>query len=172
MAENKVVNITQLESDLTSIANAIREKTGGSDSLAFPNGFVSAIDGLATSNNLYFFLDEKFTLVDGISVRSSAVVFTSEKLKSLSDYHMLVIEKTTANTVSNGIYLYVIIPNAPTCEFRKAFTGTSHTSTPVNLSSGTSVNNVTIDNGSITIQTGTNQVQAGEYRVYIICEKG
>ena len=43
MAEHKVVNTTQLESDLTSIANAIREKTGGSDSLAFPNGFAEAI---------------------------------------------------------------------------------------------------------------------------------
>lgn len=165
MANEFAVN----QADLTSIANAIREKTGGSDSLAFPNGFVSAIDGLATSNNLYFFLDEKFTLVDGISVRSSAVVFTSEKLKSLSDYHMLVIEKTTANTVSNGIYLYVIIPNAPTCEFRKAFTGTSPSNVPLNLSSST--NDITIDNGNITIQTGANQVQAGEYRLYIICKK-
>lgn len=172
MAENKVVNTTQLEADLTSIASAIREKTGGSDSLAFPNGFVSAIDGLATSNNLYFFLDEKFTLVDGISVRSSAVVFTSEKLKSLSDYHMLVIEKTSAVTVSNGIYLHVIIPNSPIGNFGKVFYGTSATNSPVNLSSGTYANNLTIDNGSITIQTNTNQVEAGEYRVYIICEKG
>lgn len=170
MAENKVVNTTQLEADLTSIADAIREKTGGSDSLAFPDGFVSAMDNLALSNNLCFFLDEKFTLVDGISVRSSAVVFTSEKLKSLSDYHMLVIEKTTANTVSNGIYLYVIMPNAPTCEFRKAFVGTSSSTVPLNLSS--SANDITIDNGNITIQTGTNQVQAGEYHLYIICNKG
>jgi hypothetical protein len=133
---------------------------------------VSAIDGLATSNNLYFFLDEKFTLVDGISTRSSAVVFTSEKLKLLSDYHMLVIEKTTAVTTSNAIYLYVIIPNSPIGNFGKAFPGTTASTTPVNLSSGTYANNVTIDNGSITIQTNTNQLQAGEYRVYIICEKG
>lgn len=47
MAENKVVNITQLESDLTSIANAIREKSGASGSLVFPDGFASAIASIA-----------------------------------------------------------------------------------------------------------------------------
>lgn len=47
MAENKVVNITQLEADLTSIANAIREKAGVSDTLVFPDGFASAIASIA-----------------------------------------------------------------------------------------------------------------------------
>jgi hypothetical protein len=47
MAENKVVNTTQLDADLTTIANAIREKTGESDSLAFPNGFAEAILAIA-----------------------------------------------------------------------------------------------------------------------------
>lgn len=48
MAENKVVNITQLESDLTSIANAIREKSGASGSLVFPDGFADAIASIAS----------------------------------------------------------------------------------------------------------------------------
>lgn len=43
MAENKVVNTTQLEADLTSVADAIRAKAGSSDSLAFPDGFAEAI---------------------------------------------------------------------------------------------------------------------------------
>lgn len=47
MAENKVVNTTQLEADLTTIANAIREKTGGSDSLVFPEGFAEGIANIA-----------------------------------------------------------------------------------------------------------------------------
>lgn len=47
MAENKVVNTTQLEADLTSIANAIRAKAESSDSLVFPDGFVSAIANIA-----------------------------------------------------------------------------------------------------------------------------
>lgn len=43
MALDKLVDSAQLDSDLTSVANAIRAKSGGSGSLAFPAGFVSEI---------------------------------------------------------------------------------------------------------------------------------
>ena len=48
MAIDKAVDSAALESDLTSVANAIRAKTGGSDSLAFPAGMVEAIAGIAS----------------------------------------------------------------------------------------------------------------------------
>ena len=40
------VDSTQLDSDLTSVANAIRAKSGGSGQLAFPSGFVSEIGNI------------------------------------------------------------------------------------------------------------------------------
>lgn len=40
------VDSTQLDSDLTSVANAIRAKSGGSSQLAFPAGFVSEIGNI------------------------------------------------------------------------------------------------------------------------------
>ncbi|MBR2582561.1 MAG: hypothetical protein IKD61_04140, partial [Oscillospiraceae bacterium] len=43
MAVDKLVDSTQLDADLTSVANAIRTKGGTSASLAFPADFVSAI---------------------------------------------------------------------------------------------------------------------------------
>ena len=43
MASDKLVDSTQLDADLTSVANAIRTKGGTSASLAFPAGFVQAI---------------------------------------------------------------------------------------------------------------------------------
>ena len=43
MAYDKVVDSAALDTQLTSIADAIRAKTGGSDSLAFPDGFSQAI---------------------------------------------------------------------------------------------------------------------------------
>ncbi len=46
MAVDKLVDSTQLDSDLTSIANAIRAKSGGSSQLAFPAGFVSEIGSI------------------------------------------------------------------------------------------------------------------------------
>lgn len=46
MAVDKLVDSTQLDSDLTSVANAIRAKSGGSSQLAFPSGFVSEIGNI------------------------------------------------------------------------------------------------------------------------------
>lgn len=47
MAVDKLVDSTQLNSDLTSVANAIRTKGGTSAQLAFPAGFVSAIGDIS-----------------------------------------------------------------------------------------------------------------------------
>lgn len=48
MAVDKLVDSVQLDSDLTSIANAIRTKGGTSAQLVFPTGFVDAIDAIET----------------------------------------------------------------------------------------------------------------------------
>ena len=45
----KIVNATQLDSDLTSVANAIRTKGGTSAQLAFPSEFITAIADIITS---------------------------------------------------------------------------------------------------------------------------
>ena len=52
MAVDKLVNSTQLNADLTSVANAIRAKGGTSASLAFPAGFVSAIGDIPTGGGV------------------------------------------------------------------------------------------------------------------------
>ena len=48
MSLDKLVDSSQLDSDLTSVANAIRAKSGGSSQLAFPAGFVSEIGNIPT----------------------------------------------------------------------------------------------------------------------------
>lgn len=48
MAVDKLVDSTQLDDDLTSVANAIRTKGGTSADLAFPADFVSAIAAIPT----------------------------------------------------------------------------------------------------------------------------
>lgn len=52
MAVDKLVDSTQLDTDLTSVANAIRTKGGTSAQLAFPSGFVSAIGDIPTGGTL------------------------------------------------------------------------------------------------------------------------
>lgn len=64
MALDKLVDSTQLDSDLTSVANAIRTKGGTSAQLAFPAGFVSAIGAIPTGGNLPFGLVKVKTLID------------------------------------------------------------------------------------------------------------
>ena len=46
MAVDKLVDSTQLDADLTSVANAIRTKGGTSAQMAFPTGFVSAVNAI------------------------------------------------------------------------------------------------------------------------------
>lgn len=48
MAVDKLVDSTQLNADLTSVADAIRTKGGTIGSLAFPAGFVSAVQAIPT----------------------------------------------------------------------------------------------------------------------------
>ena len=54
MAVDKLVDSTQLDADLTSVANAIRAKGGTSASLAFPAEFVSAIQAIPTGGGSSF----------------------------------------------------------------------------------------------------------------------
>ena len=48
MPNYKIVNTDQLDADLKAVADSIREKSGKSGSLAFPGGFVSAVNGIET----------------------------------------------------------------------------------------------------------------------------
>lgn len=47
MALDKLVDSAQLDNNLTSVANAIRAKSGGTGQLAFPAGFVSEIGNIS-----------------------------------------------------------------------------------------------------------------------------
>lgn len=60
MSLDKLVDSTQLDSDLTSVANAIRAKSGGSASLAFPAGFVSEIQAIPGGGETYDFGDHAY----------------------------------------------------------------------------------------------------------------
>lgn len=69
MAVDKLVDSTQLDADLTSIANAIRTKGGTSAQLAFPSEFVSAVNAIPTGGGGgggdYQIAGGSFTLVQG-----------------------------------------------------------------------------------------------------------
>lgn len=95
MAVDKLVDSTQLDTDLTSVANAIRTKGGTSASLAFPAGFVSAIAAIPTGggggNDLADLCNGTLTRLDDdgitaflISLRASSFNLNSIFLKNLT----------------------------------------------------------------------------------------
>ena len=51
MADYRVVNAEQLDADLTTIADAIRAQTGGTESLVFPEGMVEALQNIQADNS-------------------------------------------------------------------------------------------------------------------------
>ena len=76
MAYDKVVDSAVLDAGLLQIANAIREKAGTSDSLAFPDAMAAAIAGISGGGGLAydmgeFVLDADTVSGKGISVRHS-----------------------------------------------------------------------------------------------------
>ena len=50
MATFKAVNVDQLDTDLTNIASAIKTKSGISENLEFPNGFIDAVNSIAVGD--------------------------------------------------------------------------------------------------------------------------
>ena len=60
MAVDKLVDSAQLNADLASVANAIRTKGGTSVQLAFPAGFVSAVEAIETGGSAASLKDELF----------------------------------------------------------------------------------------------------------------
>ena len=76
MALDKLVDSAQLDSDLTSIANAIRAKSGGSAPLTFPTGFVSAIGDISGGGS---------ENEDAIIVRTISS-YTNDRVSSVGNY--------------------------------------------------------------------------------------
>ena len=81
MAVDKLVDSTQLDTDLTSVANAIRTKGGTSASLAFPSGFVTAIGNISTGGTPRTSDDLE---VSGATVTAPAGTYASAASKSVA----------------------------------------------------------------------------------------
>ena len=93
MAVDKLVDSTQLDADLTSVANAIRTKGGTSASLAFPADFVIAIAALPTGGAD---LDAYFKR----TAPTSAVLPTATRLCGYAFFESAVLQSINAPSVT------------------------------------------------------------------------
>lgn len=106
MSENKLVNSTQLDTDITSIANAIRTKGGTSGSLTFPQGFVDAVEAIETGGSGYRIQDindygvPENVVLTGTTIRSNLF----NKNTSLKTISGPLVETQFLPTGVNGSY--------------------------------------------------------------------
>lgn len=77
MAVDKLVDSTQLNADLTTVANAIRAKSGGSGSLAFPSGFVTEIGNIPSGGGGFDYDD-----MASMSIPTGDVVLTGTSVEN------------------------------------------------------------------------------------------
>lgn len=112
MSVDKLVDSTQLDSDLTSVANAIRTKGGTSASLAFPAGFVQAIGNIPTGGGGITITSKTVQIKNGRSSSTSVIRVTfntsSEKLGiiggNISAGSTTTINNAAVITDNNGEY--------------------------------------------------------------------
>ena len=106
MAVDKLVDSEQLNSDLTSVANAIRTKGGASGSLAFPADFITAIGNIPVGSNV--------PLVSGTFKGSSAEKGSAKTLTldySGDGYPVFILIYPSVGIYKSGSDIYNLVQN-------------------------------------------------------------
>lgn len=103
MSLDKLVDSTQLDADLASVANAIRAKSGGSSQLAFPAGFVSAIGDIPAQETVYYTANNgtpyfKNTVIPNASYTAAPNFYKATNMVSC------VINKSNSGASSNNMF--------------------------------------------------------------------
>lgn len=105
MSVDKLVDSTQLDADLTSVANAIRTKGGTSASLAFPAEFVSAIQAIPSGGSGEWTSEG---IANG-SEPSGSIVLTGTRIAIYSFYNrdnITNVSAPNATTIENYAFAY------------------------------------------------------------------
>ena len=103
MAEYVVIDKEQLESDLTVLADAIREKGGTSEQLAFPLGMKSAVDSIQSGGS-------NFELANYLTLFSNA--FKGAVFPSGTEINLYLTQIKGVDTDASNIALSYMFSNA------------------------------------------------------------
>lgn len=87
--EIKRVNATQLDAGLTLIADAIRNKTGDTEVLEFPNGMVEAIENISTGGVKVYEISEPSFSYCPLWIYSSVSTYGHKFTINTNDYVIL-----------------------------------------------------------------------------------
>lgn len=86
MAVDKLVDSTQLDADLTSVANAIRTKGGTSAQMAFPAGFVQAIGAISVGDPDAWIRPAEYPDYDAMNLSDFEGIYLTYDLRVAPDY--------------------------------------------------------------------------------------
>lgn len=112
----KLVNATSLDDGLTSIADAIREKGGTSADLAFPTGFVSAINAIPTGGSGLNWDDIVTKNVTGI------ITITALRIRDYSFYAQPITKVVAPNVIQFDQSSFAYCRKLGTCIFPEVTT--------------------------------------------------
>jgi hypothetical protein len=111
MSVDKLVDSTQLDADLTSVANAIRTKGGTSASLAFPAGFVQAIGDIPSGGSE---LPTGYKELLGVKTNNGASYLITDYTPVQGDTFDASFEVDTFNfallSAGTGTYQFIVLP--------------------------------------------------------------
>ena len=116
MALDKLVDSTQLDTDLTAVANAIRTKGGTSAQLAFPVGFVSAVEAIPTGGGGADWNDIVTKNVTG------TVTITAQRIYEYSFYFQPIEKVVAPNATQFDQYSFAWCQHLGSCIFPEVTT--------------------------------------------------
>lgn len=96
MADYRLVDATQLDRDLTTVADAIREKAGTNEPLAFPDGMAQAVANIPTGGG------EDYISKAHLEGTESSVIFPNG-LTKICDYAFYGRKKLTIGSIPEGV---------------------------------------------------------------------
>lgn len=130
MAVDKLVDSAQLNSDLTSVANAIRTKGGTSAQLAFPSEFISAINAISGGGGEAVVVTETPDIAGGTVKEITAVDISNDTVDAA---HLL--QGYTAHDSSGNAVIGSYVPQTASLQAK------------TNISPTTSSQTITPDSG-------------------------
>lgn len=166
MALDKLVDSTQLNTDLTSIANAIRTKGGTSASLAFPADFISAIAAISGGGGVPGIADAEAGIITvetdiATPANTATKLFPGLDLDFKPDFLWISMTRETwdglaATASNNHIYWLVAVKSELMPVLRFSNTSSSQNRETSFLYGGNSVYNSASGSGGHGVQSGSN----------------
>lgn len=158
MAVDKLVDSTQLDADLTSVANAIRAKSGGSSQLAFPRGFVSEIGNISTGGASHWDLIGSATLTLSEFTSTTAEETGTDIDISNTDYEFILVEVTCSAAIESATEWGMTVHLVGRLSNGRVYSNT-----------GSAIQQV--GHSSLSFETGGGEQVSGAYGLYVANNK-